>query len=647
MTEIETSNPFAPAWDPLALDAETMRALGHRTVDALVELLTDPETPCLRRATPPEMEQRLPAAVPETARDFDELLDQLRADVFPWMSRLDHPGYFAFIPACGTFPSALGDFLASALNPYVGTWMEAAGPSRLELVVLEWFKSWIGCPASAAGVLVSGGSAANMTALACAREALLGPMTDSAVVYVSDQAHSSIARAARLLGFRPDQVRIVAAAAATRQLRPEGLVQAIEADLAAGRQPLFVAAAAGTTNTGAIDPLPELAAVCRERGVWLHVDAAYGGFAALTERGRAALRGIEAADSVTLDPHKWLYQPFECGSLLVRDGRLLRNAFEIAPDYLKDAVVEEEQEVNFADRGLQLSRGSRALKIWLSLSFFGAAAFRAAIDRCLDLAAMAEDHVRATPELELMSPASLGIICFRRRGDAGDSEDDVARRNAALVAAFERTGDGLVSSTRLQGRYAVRLCVMNHTSGEEHVRGALDWFARADVSAVPTARPRHRRSPRSGTLHDHAWLASRPFSPAELAALPLFASLDAGGLERLAAWARERRVPTGEAVTHRWESARDFYVVVEGLAVAERDGQVVGEFGAGDFFGELAALDWGAGYGYARLATVTAAEPLRLLELAPGHLGQLMAEAPAVDEIVRSAVRDRLAQATR
>jgi hypothetical protein len=408
----------------------------------------------------------------------------------------------------------------------------------------------------------------------------------------------------------------------------------------------LVSAAAGTTNTGAIDPLPELAALCRERGVWLHVDAAYGGFAALTVRGRAALRGIEQADSVTLDPHKWLYQPFECGSLLVRDGRLLQNAFEIAPDYLKDAVVEAEQEVNFADRGLQLSRGSRALKIWLSVSFFGAAAFRAAIDRCLDLAALAEEHVRATPQLELMSRASLGIICFRRRGEAGDDEDEVARRNAALVAAFERTGAGLVSSTRLQGRYAVRLCVMNHTSGEEHVRGVLDWFAGAADPAVQTARARGRRSPRGGALHDHGWLASRPFSVTELAALPLFESLDADGLERVAACAREQRVPAGAAVTHRWEATRDFYVVVHGRAVAEHDGTVLGEIGPGEFFGEIAALDWGAGYAMARIATVTALAPLRLLVLAPGHLGQLMADAPAIDKLVRSVLRDRLAQAT-
>ena len=633
--------PFAPSWDPLALDPETMRRLGHQTVDALVELLTDPDTPCLRRATPEEMSRRLPFGVPEQPRALDDLLGQLTEDVFPFMSRLDHPGYFAFIPACSTFPGALGDFIDAVLNPYVGTWMEAAGPTRLELVVLDWFKSWIGYPADAEGILVSGGSAANMTALACAREALLGSMTDTAVAYVSDQAHSSLARAARLLGFRPDQVRVVAADA-DRRMAPAALAAAIDADLAAGATPLFVSAAAGTTNTGTIDPLPELADVCRERGVWLHVDGAYGAFAALTDRGRQALRGIELADSVTLDPHKWLYQPFECGSLLVRDGALLRRAFEIAPDYLKDSVVEND-EVNFADRGLQLSRGSRALKIWLSVSFFGAAAFRAAMDRCLDLAELAEAHVRSTPELELLSPASLGIICFRRRGAEGSSEEQTAALNAGLVGAFERTGAGLVSSTRLHGRYAIRLCVMNHTSGAEHVRGTLDWFAQAPAPAPAAGGGAARPSPRAAALDEDTWLGAE-FTAGELAALPLFAPLGARELELLAGWAREQRVAVGDEVTRRWESTRDFYVVVEGRVTAERGGRPVAEFGPGEFFGELGALDWGAGYGYARTATITATEPARLLVLAPAHLGRLMVEAPTVDEIVRRAVRERLAE---
>jgi aromatic-L-amino-acid decarboxylase len=276
---------------PLALEPDAMRAMGHHVVDVLVELLRDSGRPAIRRASADEMAARLPPGAPESGTRFDEVVARLQRDVLPYTGRSDHPGYMAFIPTSGTFPSALGDFIASALNLYAGTWMEGAGPSRVELVVLDWFKQWIGYPQAAAGLLVSGGSAANLTALACAREVLVGPMDDRAVVYMGDQAHSSIGRAARALGFRPDQLRVLPSDGDFR-LRPETVATAIGEDVAAGRRPLLVAAAAGATNTGAVDPLPALARVCREHGVWLHVDAAHGGFAALTERGRRALQAF-------------------------------------------------------------------------------------------------------------------------------------------------------------------------------------------------------------------------------------------------------------------------------------------------------------------------------------------------------------------
>src|SRR5689334_6173439 len=317
---------------------EEMRALGHRVVDLLVDQLADPDVPVLRRAAPAQMRARL--AEPAPAAPREDALDRLVTDVLPFKSRSDHPRYFAFIPSCQTFPGALGDFIASALNVYAGSWMEGAGPSQIELTVLDWFKDWLGYDTDASGLLLNGGSAANMTALACARETLVGPMNERVVAYASDQAHSSVARAARLLGFRPDQLRILPADEDLR-LRPEMLARAIEADLLAGRVPLFASVLAGSTNTGAIDPLLPLAELCREHGVWLHVDAAYGGFTALTRRGREALRGIELADSIALDPHKWLYQPVEFGCLLVRQGHLLRRSFEVTPDYLRDAAVRD------------------------------------------------------------------------------------------------------------------------------------------------------------------------------------------------------------------------------------------------------------------------------------------------------------------
>src|SRR5690348_4423174 len=242
-----------------------MRALARDAVELIAARLVRPwdATPVVSAAAPDDLASRLNEPAPERPRDFADLLARLDRDVLPFMARNEHPGYFAYIPGSGTWPSALGDLIASGLNLDVGSWGLSAGPSQLELVVLDWFKSWVGYPGTAAGILVSGGSAANMTALACARESLAGTMSERLVVYCSDQAHSSVARAARILGFRPDQVRVLPVDSRYR-LRPDALRSAMEADVRAGREPLFVAAAAGSTSTGAIDPLAEIAAICRE-----------------------------------------------------------------------------------------------------------------------------------------------------------------------------------------------------------------------------------------------------------------------------------------------------------------------------------------------------------------------------------------------
>ncbi len=468
--------------DPLALSPSRMRALGYRTVDLLIEQLVNPDAVAMRRATAEELRGCLDAAAPEHPRPWDELLGELEAGVLTPMSRLSHPRYFAFIPASSTFPGALGDLIASALDIDAGSWSSAAGPSHLESIVLDWFKQWIGYPADAGGVLVSGGSAANVTGLACARETLVGAGTADAVVYASSQTHSSVARAARLLGFAPERIRCLPTDDAYR-LRLDALSRAISDDRSRGLRPLIVAANAGTTNTGAIDPLKEIAAICHEHGLWLHVDAAYGGFAALTDRGAELLRGLELADSVTLDPHKWLYQPIECGCVLVRRPAQLERAFAIAPDYLDDY---RGGEVDFCDRGLQLTRGARALKVWLSLSYFGVEAFRAAIDRALDLAREAEARIVREPSLDLVAPAVLGVVCFRRRVRDAADEAECERLNAELVERFETAGRGLVSSTRLDGSYAIRMCVMNHTSGPADVDETLRWFAHAPLAVLAT-----------------------------------------------------------------------------------------------------------------------------------------------------------------
>lgn len=622
--------------DPLALDRETMRTLGYRTVDMVVDWLSDASAPPLARASPSEMRTRLGGPPPEEGESYETILERLERDVLAFTSREHHPGSFAFIPACGTWPGALGAFIASGCNVYAGSWMESPGPSQVELEVLGWFKQWIGYPSGAAGVLVSGGSAANLTAFACAREAVVGPMTDKLVMYVSDQAHSSVARAARALGFRPDQVRVLPVDSSFR-LDPRTVEAAMEADARAGRRPLLVSANAGATNTGAVDPLSELAEVCRGRGVWLHVDAAYGGFGVLAERGREQLRGLDRADSVALDPHKWLYQPFECGCLLIRAGRLLRGAFEITPDYLRDTKAGDE-EVNFSDLGLQLTREARALKVWVSLRYFGLQAFRVAIERSLDLADRARARIEASEVLELAAPASLGIVCFRRRfGGVVDSRE-LDRRHAGLVAALERSGHGLVSTTRLRGNLALRLCVFNHTTGPEHVDRVLDFLERCEPEPVPQERPHHERHPDI----TRGWLAQAEIDGRALREIPLFRSLSAADAERVAAMAETAEASPGELIVEQWGASRNFYVIREGSVEVIVDGRPVAEMGPGEFFGELAALDWGAGYGYPRLASVAALATVRLFVFSSEALNQLVREFPSIEDEMRTALRERL-----
>ena len=624
---------------PLRMDVEAMRRAGYATVDALVARLANPGSDAvLRRAGPADMLGRLAGPPPEQPGDYGEVLARVLADVLPYASRTDHPGYFAFVPSFTTWPAALAELTAAAANPYCGAWMESAGPAQVELQVIDWFRDWLGMPGSTSGVLVTGGSAANLTALLVARDAAGGPSEDE-VVYVSDQAHSSLARTARAMGLRPHQVRVLPTDGRWR-LQPESVTAAVRADRAAGRVPFALCASGGSTNTGAVDPLADLADVCAAEGLWLHVDAAYGGFAALAPKGRELLAGVERADSVTLDPHKWLFQPMECGSVLVRDGARLERTFAVHPDYLDDNDPHGNGEVNFADRGLQLSRGFRALKVWVSVQTFGLAAFRAAVQRNLDLAEFAETLVRGHPELTLMAPAVLGVVCFRREWPGCD-EAETEHRGLALARALEQGGTALVSSTRLAGRHAIRLCVLNPTSSEADVRRVVEHFAGAaalggrDARAVPVAQAAPTDA-RAGVL---AALDADPLRASRLLAWVAGATLRT--IRARAAWLD---TTAGEEVTRRWDSDRSFYLVVSGRFDVFIDGRRIRAVGPGDHFGELAARDWGGGYGYTRLATVVCAEPGRLLRLTSDDFRWLMDSEPTAKAEIARDLADRLGE---
>ena len=460
----------------LEMAPEEMRRLGYRAVDLIVDRWTSlEEGPAWQFSSRKELEPLLGGAAPEEGRDADSVIREVVETVLPKAGRIDHPRFFAFIPSSPTWPSVLGDFLATGYNIFQGTWLESAGPSQLELVVLDWFRDWLGFPQEGGGLLTSGGSAANLGALVAAREWASNPPLP--VIYMSDQGHSSLERAARIAGIPSGQIRRIPTDGHFRM--DVGLLGgAVEEDRAQGFRPLCVCANAGATNTGAIDPLDSIARVAKNEGLWFHVDGAYGGFALLAPREKESFKGIEQADSVTLDPHKWLFQPYETGCLMVRDTQLLEDAFRILPEYLQDTALGKEH-VNFADRGIQLTRSFRALKVWMSIQTLGLRAFREAIQTGIDLAREAERFIEESKELEMLGPAALGIVCFRfRNPDHGMSPETLEELNTLIQEEIVGSGLAMMSSTRLREVFSLRLSILNYRSTWGDVRDTLDAVVR-------------------------------------------------------------------------------------------------------------------------------------------------------------------------
>ncbi len=451
----------------LTLSPDEMRALGYRVIDLIVEHLeTLPDVPATRGGTPAELGALFNEPMPEDPRPIEEVLRRVSEDVFAKMMHVDHPRFFAFVPSPSNFVSAMADALVAGFNPYAGSWIEGAGSAALETVTLDWLRTLCGLPETAGGLFVSGASIANITALAVARHVTLGGPSDEAVVYASDQTHSSIERGLQVLGFRPAQLRRLPSDADFRLDLTE-LSSAVEQDRRLGRRPLCVVANAGTTNTGAVDPFLELAPYCRRERLWLHADGAYGAAAMLCREGRERLAGLGEVDSVSLDPHKWMFQPYETGCLLVREARWLRETFELVPEYLKDAMGADD-EVNFSFRGIQLTRSFRALKLWMSLQVFGRKGFEKAVERGFELARHAEAVIRKHPHWEVVASATMGVVAFRfAPEDLGPEQQDAVNRG--LVAEMIRDGFAMVSSSRLRDRTVLRICSINPRTTEADI----------------------------------------------------------------------------------------------------------------------------------------------------------------------------------
>ena len=471
MKRNKSSDP-SPDRSRIALSREEMRDFGYRIVDLLAGHFANvQDSPVGAKADPARMVSLFNQDPPENGRDPNELLAQLERDVFPNNLHVDHPRFFAFVPGPNNFVSAMADALAAGFNIFNGTWFGGSAAAALELGVIRWLCRVWGLPTTAGGLFVSGGSVANMTGLMAARHALLQDRLEGATVYFSDQTHSSVERALGVIGFRREQIRKLERDKDFR-LSIQNLRAAIAQDRKSGLRPFCIVANAGTTNTGAVDPLNELADLAAKEKLWLHIDGAFGAASILSERGRALLSGLDRADSLTLDPHKWLFQSFECGCVLVRDAAVLKSAFQIKPDYLRD-VHRGLEEFNPCDYGIQLTRSFRALKVWLSLQTFGMAAFRQAITRGFELAEVAERELRARKEWEILSPAQMATVCFR----FGNSDE----LQTQLVDEMMKDGYALLTSTTLRGAVSLRLCTINPRTTEEDIIetvNRLDRFAR-------------------------------------------------------------------------------------------------------------------------------------------------------------------------
>ena len=450
--------------DTLGLEADEMRRLGYWVVDRVVEHFEQgAEGPVISASPAAELHGALGGPVPEAPGDPLEAMQTLVDVALANMQHGDHPRYFARVPGPSSYAGVLGEWLGTGFNVIASSWAGSSGPSTVELVALNWLRELLGLPEGTEGILMSGGSLANMTGLAAARA-----QTGSGVAYLSDQTHASIPRALATLGFSPDHVRVLQGDERLR-LTAAAVREAIAADRRRGLMPRFIVATAGTTNTGAVDELEALAELAAGEGMWLHVDGAYGAPAALCAAGRSALRGLELADSLVLDPHKWLFAPYDVGCLFVRRPGALDRTFSMRPEYLVD-VRPDVDEVNFGDRGLELTRRSRALKLWLMLKVYGAARLRTAIERCIGLAEHAQRLLQSDPRWEVITPAQLGIVTFT-------CPQWSAEEHSARAAALVSSGHAAVTSTRLGDRAALRLCTINPRTTESDIEQTLALLA--------------------------------------------------------------------------------------------------------------------------------------------------------------------------
>ncbi|MBI4543074.1 MAG: amino acid decarboxylase [Gemmatimonadetes bacterium] len=476
MSELPAAPP--PPDVPGDIPAAEFRAAMHRVADIVADYLEHVGAyPVLPRIAPGEVRRALPAAPPEEPEPLEAILADYRRLIEPNVTHWNHPGFLAYFAITGSGPGILGETLAAGLNVNAMLWRTGPAATELEEVVCDWLRQLLSLPAGFVGHINDTASVSSFLALAAARHRLPGLAIRERgmagrrdlpplVVYASEQAHSSIDKAVMALGIGHANLRKVETDDEYR-MGAASLEAAIAADRAAGRLPAAVVATAGTTSTTSVDPLRAVAGICRREGIWLHVDAAYAGSAAICPEFRALFDGIGEADSIVVNPHKWLFTPVDCSVLFVRDPGAFREAFAHVPEYLRTA---ETGVTNLMDYGIQMGRRFRALKLWMVMRAFGAEGLRARIRAHCALAREFAAWVEREPGFALSAPVPFSTVCFRAVGAAGPAEQDAM--NERLLSAINAAGSVFLSHTTLRGRYVLRLAIGNLRTGREHLERA-------------------------------------------------------------------------------------------------------------------------------------------------------------------------------
>jgi aromatic-L-amino-acid decarboxylase len=463
------------------MPAEEFRLYGHKAIDWIAEYLSDMERyPVLSQSRPADLKRALPTSAPAEGESFETILADFEKFIPPGMTHWNHPSFFAYIAVSGSMPGILGELLSAAFNVNAMLWRTSPAATELEEITTDWLRQMIALPENFSAVIYDTASISTLCAIAAAREAVqeinvreegLAAAPQRLRLYTSDQAHSSVEKGAITLGLGQKGVRKIASDSSFR-MKPDALSEAIREDRSGGWRPFCVTASAGTTSSGSIDPISEIADICEREKLWLHVDAAYGGSTAALPEMRSAFEGWERADSIVINPHKWLFVPVDLSVLYCRRMDVLGQAFSLVPEYLKTGDTDEVK--NFMDYGPQLGRRFRALKFWFVLRYFGVEGIRSRIRNNLEMAREFARWIEESREFEMLAPVPLAIVCFRAKPAGLESETEIDTLNERLMEEVNRRGRIYISHTRLDGRFTLRLVVGNIRTTGEHVLGAWE-----------------------------------------------------------------------------------------------------------------------------------------------------------------------------